>query len=98
VVAQTQSGPALVLDLLAGAFYEPGPLPATLAALLGLAVPHQPAAADGDGAAGGAADAGAAAAQRVAAAAALSALAAADWQRAEALLQGLNVRRAAGLC
>jgi hypothetical protein len=95
VVTQTQSGPALVIDLTASPFYEPGPLPQCLAALLGLAVTPQedPAAAAAEAAPAAAAAAG----SNALAVSALSALQAGEWKRAEQLTKGLKVRQAGDL-
>jgi hypothetical protein len=89
VVTQTQSGPAVIIDLTASPFYEPGPLTQCLAALLGLAVtPTDEAAA----AAAVAAEAGGSnGGSNALTVAALSVLPAAEWPRAEKVLKGLKV-------
>jgi hypothetical protein len=93
VVTQTQSGPALVIDLTASPFYEPGPLPQCLAALLGLAVtPQEDPAAAAAAAAEAAPAVAAAAGSNALAVSALSLLPAGEWKRAEQLTKGLKVR------
>lgn len=87
VVTQTQSGPALVIDLTASPFYEPGPLTQCLAALLGLAVTPT----DEAAAAAAAEAAGSNGGSDALAVAALSVLPAAEWSKAEKVLKGLKV-------
>jgi hypothetical protein len=93
VVTQTQSGPALVMDLTASPFYEPGPLPQCLAALMGLSVTptDDPAAVAAAATAAAAAEPAAGSSGDALAVAALSVLQAAEWKRAEKLIKGLKV-------
>lgn len=92
VVTQTQSGPALVMDLTASPFCEPGALPQCLAALMGLSVTPTDDAAAAAAAAEPTAAAAAGSSGDALAVAALSVLQAAEWKRAEKVIKGLKVR------